>query len=86
MMQFGAGRRTCLGRNLAIFEMKKLFPALLMRYEMTAVEPLQLKVENSWLFKQWDLHVQIRLNEAVQPPRLVVPSSSSTAIVRVIDP
>ncbi|KAJ5747630.1 uncharacterized protein N7511_009326 [Penicillium nucicola] len=86
ILTFGAGRRTCLGRNIAIFEMKKLFPALLMRYKVSAIGPVQLRMENSWLFKQWDLHVQIRLNEAVQPPRLEVPSSSSTALVRVIDP
>ncbi|GIC91338.1 uncharacterized protein Aud_007781 [Aspergillus udagawae] len=86
ILTFGSGRRTCLGRNLAIFEMKKLLPALLMRYEITAVEPLQLKLENSWLFKQWDLHVHVRLNEALQPPPLDVPSSTSTALVRVIDP
>ncbi|KAL4811719.1 cytochrome P450 [Aspergillus spinulosporus] len=86
ILTFGFGRRTCLGRNLAIFEMKKLFPALIMRYEMTVVKPLQLKVENSWLVKQSDLHVQIRLNKTVLPPRLNIPSSSSTAVVRVIDP
>ncbi|KAL5358187.1 cytochrome P450 [Aspergillus floccosus] len=87
ILTFGSGRRTCLGRNLAIFEMKKLLPALMMRYKITAVEPLQVSMENSWLFRQWGLHVQIRLNdEAVQPLPLDVPASSCTALVKVIDP
>ena len=33
--QFGAGRRICLGRNIALLEMKKLVPALVLSYEVS---------------------------------------------------
>lgn len=33
--QFGAGRRICLGKNLAVFEMKKLTATLVMNYDVS---------------------------------------------------
>ena len=33
--QFGAGRRVCLGKNIGIFEVKKILAFLIMRYDVS---------------------------------------------------
>ena len=33
--QFGAGHRSCLGKHLAYFEIYKLIPSLLQRYDVS---------------------------------------------------
>jgi cytochrome P450 len=35
MFQFGAGARTCLGKNVSLLEMYKLVPSFLLRYEVS---------------------------------------------------
>lgn len=34
MLQFGAGARTCIGRNISVLEIYKLIPSFLMRFEV----------------------------------------------------
>lgn len=36
MFQFGAGPRTCIGKNISLLEVYKLVPAFLMRFEVSA--------------------------------------------------
>ena len=58
LLSFGAGKRTCLGRNIAMLELTKLVPALLMRYEMRLSEPgREWKIVNSWVVRQEGLEV-----------------------------
>lgn len=58
LLTFGAGKRTCLGRNIAVLELTKLVPALLLRYEIELEEPeREWKIWNSWLVRQEGLEV-----------------------------
>jgi cytochrome P450 len=58
MLAFGAGKRTCLGRNIAMLEMSKLVPAMVMRYEMRLKEPQkEWTVINAWAVRQEGLDV-----------------------------
>lgn len=58
LLAFGAGKRTCLGRNIAMLELTKVVPALLLRYEMKLAEPeKEWRVINSWAVRQEGLNV-----------------------------
>ncbi|KKK20298.1 hypothetical protein ARAM_002428 [Aspergillus rambellii] len=60
VMTFGAGRRVCLGRHVALLELKKIVPALLLRYEFELVDAKRYKVENSWFFRQYGMDVKVK--------------------------
>lgn len=58
ILAFGAGKRTCLGRNIAMLEMSKLVPAMVWRYDMRLKEPQKSwKVINAWAVRQEGLDV-----------------------------
>ena len=44
LLSFGAGSRTCTGKNISIAEMYKLVPGMLRRYKMELCEP-----EKDWV-------------------------------------
>lgn len=44
-LTFGAGPRTCIGKNISLLEMYKLIPSLLLTYNVRA----QLQQDESWL-------------------------------------
>jgi len=46
LFQFGAGARTCIGKNISLLEMYKLIPAFLRRFEVQLDDPS----------KDWKLH------------------------------
>ncbi|ROW06282.1 hypothetical protein VPNG_08055 [Cytospora leucostoma] len=60
IMTFGAGRRVCLGKYVALLEVKKVIPALLLNYEWDLVDPKMYKTVNSYFFTQHGLNVRIR--------------------------
>ncbi|KAF2160362.1 hypothetical protein M409DRAFT_29211 [Zasmidium cellare ATCC 36951] len=61
LLTFGAGKRTCLGRNIAMLELTKLVPALVMRYEMELEDPRrEWRVVNSFAVRQEGLDVLIK--------------------------
>lgn len=65
ILAFGAGKRTCLGRNIAMLEMSKLVPALVMRYEMKLKDPERnWEVWNSWAVRQEGLDVVLTRTRA----------------------
>ncbi|KAL9634238.1 MAG: hypothetical protein Q9164_004215 [Protoblastenia rupestris] len=66
VLTFGAGRRVCLGKNIAMLEMKKLVPALLLNYDIKILDPTAFTVENSWFFRQRGLNVNIKQRVEVE--------------------
>ena len=58
ILTFGAGKRTCLGKNIAMLEIHKLVPALLMRYDIRLAEPAKdWRIRNSWIVRQEGVNV-----------------------------
>lgn len=66
---FGAGARTCIGKNVSLLEINKLIPELVRRYEFDLVSPPdlawqgqkpELKTMNNWFVKHKDIKVKIR--------------------------
>lgn len=61
MFQFGAGARTCIGRNISTLEVYKLVPSFLRRFEIDWVdENSDWKTENCWFVRQLDFMVRFR--------------------------
>ncbi|KAJ5459148.1 hypothetical protein N7530_011092 [Penicillium desertorum] len=63
VLTFGAGRRVCLGRQIALLEMKKIVPVLAVRYKFDILDPRRYQVENAWFFRQYGLDVRINRYE-----------------------
>lgn len=58
ILTFGAGKRTCLGRHIAMLELAKVVPALILRYTMRLEDPdSEWTVINSWAVRQEGLNV-----------------------------
>jgi cytochrome P450 len=50
---FGAGTRTCIGKNISIMEMVKIIPQLLRKFEITLKYPdMEWKTKNIWFVQQ----------------------------------
>ncbi|KAF1987245.1 putative P450 monooxygenase [Aulographum hederae CBS 113979] len=63
LLVFGAGKRGCLGRNIAMLELHKLLPCLLVRYDFELTEETKSRgwrLRNSWLVGQEGVDVRIR--------------------------
>ncbi|KAK5133694.1 hypothetical protein LTR08_007448 [Meristemomyces frigidus] len=63
---FGAGARTCIGRNISWMEMSKLIPTLFMHYDLELSEP-----EKEWTTNCWWFVMQEGLNVKMSPKALV---------------
>ncbi|TKX20155.1 pisatin demethylase-like protein 4 [Elsinoe australis] len=49
---FGAGSRTCTGRNISMIEMRKVVPQLLREFEVEIVGDKEWEVRNVWFVQQ----------------------------------
>jgi len=62
MFQFGAGARTCIGKNISLLEVYKLVPSFLRRFELELVEPeKEWKTVNSWFVRQENFDVRFKV-------------------------
>ncbi|KAI0539686.1 cytochrome P450 [Xylaria digitata] len=63
LLTFGAGHRGCLGKNLSYFEIYKLVPSMLQRYDMELVDAKDWSVDNKWFAMPSGCHIKIRRRE-----------------------
>ncbi|KAL1792308.1 hypothetical protein ACET3X_008815 [Alternaria dauci] len=61
LFSFGAGARTCIGKNISFLEMHKLVPAILRTFQIELVDPEQSwNLCNAWFVKQTNFHVKLK--------------------------
>ncbi|KIX02044.1 uncharacterized protein Z518_07983 [Rhinocladiella mackenziei CBS 650.93] len=61
LFQFGAGARTCIGKNISLLEMYKLVPAFLRRFEVRFDDPSKdWKLHNAWFVKERDFYCRFK--------------------------
>ncbi|TKX22879.1 cytochrome P450 monooxygenase-like protein 25 [Elsinoe australis] len=64
LFSFGAGARTCIGKNISLLEMYKLVPAVLRAFEIELAESeKEWTLHNAWFVKQSDFNVRLRVRE-----------------------
>ncbi|VUC32403.1 unnamed protein product [Clonostachys rosea] len=66
LFSFGAGSRTCIGKNISLLEMFKLVPAFLRRYELEFTpSDNEWTLNNAWFVKQSNFNVLLRRKSIV---------------------
>ncbi|KAF1816447.1 cytochrome P450 [Eremomyces bilateralis CBS 781.70] len=64
MFQFGAGARTCIGKNISLLEIYKLVPSFLRRFEMELQSPEQTwKTHNAWFVRQMNFMTRFKTRQ-----------------------
>ncbi|KIX05577.1 uncharacterized protein Z518_06449 [Rhinocladiella mackenziei CBS 650.93] len=59
-LAFGAGSRTCIGKNISLMEMSKVVPELIRRFDFTLADPhAEIQMENVWFVKQKNLNCYV---------------------------
>lgn len=62
--QFGAGARTCLGKNISLLEMSKLVPQIIRRYHLELSDPkAEWVLTDHWFVKQTNLICRLTRRE-----------------------
>jgi cytochrome P450 len=50
--QFGAGSRSCIGKNISLLEMTKLVPSLVKRFDFVPADEKEWTTHSGWFVKQ----------------------------------
>ncbi|KGO65675.1 Cytochrome P450 [Penicillium italicum] len=57
---FGAGPRTCIGKNISLLEIYKLIPSLFLRYKIEFDDPsAEWEIVNAWFVRQKNMDVRL---------------------------
>ncbi|OQD65538.1 hypothetical protein PENPOL_c006G06945 [Penicillium polonicum] len=60
---FGAGPRTCIGKNISLLEIYKLIPSLFLRYKIELNDPsAEWEIVNAWFVRQKNMDVRLTHN------------------------
>ncbi|RSL42791.1 hypothetical protein CEP54_015358 [Fusarium duplospermum] len=66
LFSFGAGARTCIGKNISLLELYKLVPTILRRFELELVDPeTPWKLHNAWFVRQAGFNVRLKEREKI---------------------
>ena len=61
MFQFGAGARTCIGKNISLLEIYKLVPTFLRNFEVELATPkTEWKTYNAWFVRQLNFETRFQ--------------------------
>ncbi|KAH7019616.1 cytochrome P450 [Ilyonectria destructans] len=64
MFQFGAGPRTCIGKNIALLEVHKIVPSIMRQFTITLIDSdKECKIANHWFVKQFDIMAKVERRE-----------------------
>ncbi|GES65319.1 cytochrome P450 [Aspergillus terreus] len=60
-LTFGAGSRTCIGKNISLLEMSKVLPQLYRKFEFKLAPPGEMVTYEDWFVKQkFKCYVKLR--------------------------
>ncbi|KAL6366194.1 hypothetical protein LRP88_00291 [Fusarium phalaenopsidis] len=66
LFSFGAGARTCIGKNISLLELYKLVPTILRRFELELVNPeTPWKLHNAWFVRQAGFNVRLKERDEI---------------------
>ncbi|KAI8654409.1 hypothetical protein NCS56_01398200 [Fusarium sp. Ph1] len=66
LFSFGAGARTCIGKNISLLELYKLVPTILRRFELELVSPeTPWKLHNAWFVRQAGFNVRLKERDEI---------------------
>ncbi|WAO96068.1 Hypothetical protein NCS54_01372900 [Fusarium falciforme] len=66
LFSFGAGARTCIGKNISLLELYKFVPTILRRFELELVNPeTPWKLHNAWFVRQAGFNVRLKERDKI---------------------
>lgn len=64
LLTFGAGTRTCIGKNISLIELHTLVPEVLRHFDLKMAHERPWTLSNRWFHKQTDVVVKVARRQA----------------------